>query len=216
MARLSFTTVTLLQRLQDPRRWSEAERKAAIKTLQGAVNRAYDRSRAEGRKTFATRVIDKKGKIKTWGAIASDSYKDQMEEIRRGAEYLGMATLTKSGYDRYLKDVSARLGAARRVGAGKDSDLIIYNTLSEAEQSSYWDVYYSVMAEPGTQNRIIKGKLDSERLQRQVWELWGKRTLTSDDIADVFSKRWQRIEELEAKAAKIQQIGITFDPADLT
>lgn len=205
MARYSMTTAQVIARLDNPARWSMEERRAAIKALQGSVNRSYDRlTRDYGINNFATKAIARKGKVKTWTEIQSLPYAQQMAEIRRAVDLANMKTLTKTGYEDYLSQIQRRINTG-----GLTSHKGLYKELSPDEQTEFWDFYHEITSSADfTASRFAN--MASEKFQKYIYSRWSA-DVTIEELKRAFNLSYER-----DKKAPPPPTGISFDPMDLT
>ena len=193
MPKVTFTTLTLRERLEnDPhKRFTEAERKAAIKTLQGSVNRAYDRSVAAFGKTPTTARVDKLGgKVKNWSSLSSLPYKEQMAEIRRGMRLEAFKTLRPSSYDTYTAHVAMGLSKVK-IGEDKEGNPIYsttdyvysgYETLTEDEKKAFWDLVKDLKSNPTFMREVWAKSSSSEALREVLFAQRDDTTITAQVI----------------------------------
>lgn len=209
MARMRMTTAQVQQRLKDPARWTLQERKAAIKALQGSVNRAYDRLTKEyGIHNYATAAIEKRGRVKNWSDLENLSYRQQMAEIRRAVEMSQYKTLTKSDFDRYIKVTADRLSGPTGGPGGQARPLNkLYDTLTPDEQSAFWRMYDKITNTPDFLNSVFSS-MDSERVQRWVYDYFDQ-GYTVQNFQNLINAMNQQTIEKEPPA------GVSFDPMDL-
>lgn len=202
MPKVTFTTLTLRERLEnDPhKRFTEAERKAAIKTLQGSVNRAYDRSvSAYGHTPSTARVDTLGGKVKNWSDISSLPYKEQMAEIRRGMRLEKFETLRPSGYRTFTKHLAEGLSKVQVVDdkgnplfdkEGKpiysETDFVTsgYETLSEDEKKDYWALVDKLMEIPNFTKEFWSKASSAEAMREVLFAYKADKTITVKDIED--------------------------------
>lgn len=203
MARYSMTTAQVLARLDNPKRWSMEERRAAIKALQGTVNRAYDRlTKDYGLDTWAIKAIDKKGKVKNWTDLKDLDYRMQMAEIRRAADLAKMKTLSKTGFEDYLKGIQSRVNTG-----GLTSHKGLYSDLSPAEQTQFW-IFYNDITSSADFLASKFAHMDSERLQKYTFSRWSA-DVTLDELKRALNRSYERDNKAQTPA------GVDLDPMDL-